>query len=227
MKNLIALASLAALSLSVPALADDAADAQTKASTVCAACHGPDGNSFNPEWPKLAGQQAGYTAAQLKAFRCAATGKPDKCVARAGGNAALMIGMAAALTDAEIDALAAFYAQQKVKPGQADAALLEAGERLYRGGRKTVAGSKIVAIPACIACHGPAGQGNGPGKFPALGGQHATYLAAQLQAYRARAMDPSGQAGRDGGQNRMMSDIAQHLTDDEIKAVSAYLQGLH
>ena len=121
----------------------------------------------------------------------------------------------------------AYYAAQTMKPGLADPKLLDAGERLYRGGRKTVQGSKTIAVPACIACHGPAGQGNALAKFPAVGGQHATYLAAQLTAYRDRARDKAGQAGRDGGLNRMMADIAEHLTDEEIQAVSAYLQGLH
>lgn len=223
MKNLHALASVIVMGLSLshsPATrADAASDAATKAATVCAACHGADGNSFAPDWPKLAGQQAAYTAQQLKAYRCAATGQPAGCTPRTSGNAALMIGMAAALTDTEIDALAAFYASQPLKPGRADAALVEAGQRLYRGGRKTVEGSKTIAVPACIACHGPAGEGNGPARFPAVGGQHAAYLATQLKAYR--------DGSRDGGLNRMMADVAQYLTDDEIQAVAAYLQGLH
>jgi cytochrome c553 len=216
---LTALAGVVALGLAGPLQADDAEAARQKAAQVCTACHGPDGNSFNPVWPKLAGQHAEYTATQLKAYRCAANGAPKGCTPRASGEAALMIGQAGALTDAEIDALAAFYAGQAVKHGQADAALVESGERLYRGGRKTSTGSKTIAIPACIACHGPDGRGNGPAKFPAVGGQHATYVAAQLKAYRDES--------RTTDANRVMRDIALYLTDKEIEAVASYVQGLH
>lgn len=217
---MMALAGAVALGLGGPAAAQDAGEAaKQKAAQVCAACHGADGNSFSPDWPKLAGQHPEYAVAQLKAFRCAATGNPKGCSGRTAAGAALMIGQAAALSDEEIDALAAFYAKQTAKPGQADPARLEAGERLYRGGRKTATGAKVIAIPACIACHGPDGRGNGPAKFPALAGQHANYLAAQLKAYR--------DGSRAGDANRVMRDIAQYLTDDEIATVASYIQGLH
>lgn len=209
MKTLLAVVSALSATFALPALAADAAQTAT---TVCAACHGPDGNSFNGDWPKLAGQHASYTAAQLAAFRCAATGKPDKCVARASGNSALMTGQAANLTDADIAALADYYAKQTIKPGVASAALAAKGEKLYRGGNPTS------SVPACIACHGPDGRGNAAARFPAIGGQHAQYVTTQLKAYR--------DGSRKGDQNQMMRNLAANLTDDEIAAVASYVQGL-
>ena len=211
MKTLLALTSALTLSLAAPVAA--AADAQNTAQTVCAACHGGDGNSFNGEWPKLAGQHASYTAAQLSAFRCAATGQPKGCVARNAANSALMIGQAAALSDAEIAALGEYYAKQQIKPGVADAKLVAAGQKLYQGGNKQSATS------ACIACHGPDGRGNAAAKFPAIGGQHAAYTAAQLRAYR--------DGSRRGDANQIMRNIAASLSDDQIQAVASYMQGLH
>lgn len=211
MKTLLALAG--ALTLTLASAAAPADDAATKAQTVCAACHGGDGNSFNGDWPKLAGQHASYSAAQLGAFRCAATGQPKGCVARNAANSALMIGQAAALTDAEIAALADHYAKQQIKPGVADAKLVGAGQKLYQGGNKQN------ATAACIACHGPDGRGNAAAKFPAIGGQHAAYIATQLRAYR--------DGSRRGDQNQMMRNIAASLSDDEIQAVASYVQGLH
>lgn len=209
MKTLLAFVSALSATLAAPALAADAAQTAT---TVCAACHGPDGNSFNGDWPKLAGQHASYTAAQLAAFRCASTGEPKGCVARTSGNSALMTGQAANLSDADIAALAEHYAKQTVKPGVASAALAAKGEKLYRGG------NAASAVPACIACHGPDGRGNDAARFPAIGGQHAQYVETQLKAYR--------DGSRRGDQNQMMRNLAANLTDDEIKAVASYVQGL-
>jgi len=209
MKTLLAFAGALCATFTLPAYAADAA--QT-AGTVCAACHGPDGNSFNGDWPKLAGQHPEYTAAQLAAFRCAATGKPEKCVPRDSGNSALMIAQAANLSDEDIKGLAEHYAKQKINPGVASAALAGKGERLYRGGN---AANKV---PACIACHGPDGRGNAAAKFPAIGGQHAQYIETQLKAYR--------DGSRRGDINQMMRNIAAGLSDDEIKAVASYVQGL-
>lgn len=213
MKTLLALAGALTLTLATAAAPAADADAANKAQTVCAACHGGDGNSFNGDWPKLAGQHASYSAAQLSAFRCAATGQPKGCVARNAANSALMIGQAAALTDAEIAALAEHYAKQQIKPGVADAKLVAAGQKLYQGGNKQN------ATAACIACHGPDGRGNAAAKFPAIGGQHAAYVATQLRAYR--------DGSRRGDPNQMMRNIAASLSDDEIQAVASYVQGLH
>jgi len=217
MKTLLAAAGALSVLLALPVHAGDAA--QT-AQTVCAACHGPDGNSFNGDWPKLAGQHPSYVAAQLASFRCHAQQGKDCGLAnrrysdpdRIPANGALMIGQAAALSDADIAALADYYAGQTVKPGVASAALATKGEKLYRGGNAQS------AVPACIACHGPNGRGNAAARFPAVGGQHAAYLETQLKAYR--------DGSRRGDQNQMMRNLASNLTDDEIRAVASYLQGL-
>lgn len=180
----------------------NADDGAAKAAT-CAACHGADGNSVNPQWPKLAGQGAGYLAKQLYNFQAGEDG---------GRNNALMVSQAVGLDDQDIADLAAYYAQQKMTPGVADPALAARGEALYRGG------DPERGIPACSGCHSPSGGGNAAAKFPRLNAQHDEYLRLQLHAFRAgeRANDP----------NEMMRGVAANLSDDDIAALSAYLQGL-
>lgn len=170
-------------------------------SATCTACHGADGNSTNPEWPKLAGQHAGYLAKQLREYRSGAREN------------ATMNGMAAGLSDEDIEDLAAYYASQEVKLGAADPELVEAGEALYRGGNPKT------GVASCMGCHGPAGTGNGPAQWPSLSGQHAQYTATQLRYFRAeeRANDP----------NEMMRRVAARMTDREIEAVASYIEGLH
>lgn len=174
-----------------------------KAAT-CAACHGVDGNSVNPEWPTLAGQHASYTAAQLAYFKAGEKRKN-----------ALMMPMAATLSEQDMQELAEYFESQTPAKSfaQDDPEMNALGERLYRGGNAST------GVPACMACHGPAGKGNGLARFPALGGQHATYTAGQLLAYKRgeRSTDP----------NAMMRTIAQRLSDDEIQAVANYISGLH
>lgn len=168
--------------------------------TVCGACHGADGNSINPEWPSLAGQDGDYIAAQLRAFK---DGQRENI---------LMSSQAIGLTEQDMMDLGAYYASQTMKPKTAEPALVASGERLYRGGNiKT-------GVTACIACHGPTGRGNPPADFPAIGGQHAAYTAAQLEQYA------SGE--RDTDRNQMMRSIASLLTENEIEAVASYIQGL-
>lgn len=180
--------------------AGDAAAGKTK-SVTCQACHGADGNSANPLWPKLAGQHAGYLAAQLADFKSGKRKDPT------------MSAMVAALGDADMQDLAAYFADQAITPGAANPDLVASGEKLYRGGN-----SKS-GVAACIGCHGPKGAGNPAAKFPSLSGQHADYVAKTLTDFRSgtRANDPNG----------MMRDIAAHMTDAEIKAVSSYVSGLH
>lgn len=179
--------------------AGDAAAGQAKAA-VCAACHGPDGNSFNPEWPKLAGQHPDYIVKQLKDFK---NGVRENV---------LMSPMAAPLSDEDMEDLAAFFASQTLQLGEADPELVAAGERLYRGG------NLATGVAACAACHAPDGSGNPAAKFPSLKGQHATYVVAQLQAFK------TGARANDAGQ--MMRNIAAKMTDEEMKAVASYIQGL-
>lgn len=204
MYKLIQISALVSgLLLGVAGMAQAAGDAAAgKAKSVtCQACHGADGNSANPLWPKLAGQHADYLATQLADFKA---GKRKD---------ATMGAMVAALNNADMQNLAAYYAGQATKPGAANPDLLASGEKLYRGGN-----SKS-GVAACIACHGPKGAGNPAAKFPSLSGQHAAYVAKALKDFRsgARANDANG----------MMRDIAARMTDAEIKAVSSYVSGLH
>jgi len=172
---------------------------QAKTAT-CVACHGVDGNSVNPEWPSIAGQHAEYIVKQLKAFK--------------GGTRmnVLMSPMAAALTDQDMLDLAAYYAAQPRKGLEADAAKVALGQRLYRGG------DRDTELAACIACHGPGGAGNPAALYPAIKGQHATYTAAQLKAYKR------GERATD--QNQMMRNVSAKLTDEQIDALASYVQGL-
>jgi cytochrome c553 len=189
-------------SLSSDLAAGDAAAGKAKA-TVCAACHGVDGNSTNPDWPSLAGQHASYIADQVAIFQ---EGKLR--------TNPLMAPMIAGLSDQDREDIAAYFASQTRRglfaSGDAD---LELAEKLYRGGNAEK------GTPACMACHGPDGSGNALARFPSIGGQHAKYTATQLLAYRdgTRSSDPQG----------MMRDIASRLSDVEIEALSEYLAGLH
>ncbi len=182
------------------AFAADAAAGKAKAGT-CAGCHGMDGNSANPEWPKLAGQHAKYLAKQLHDFKA---GKRTN---------AMMAGMVAPLSEQDMEDLAAYFSTQKIQPGKADPALFEKGQKLYRGGNPTT------GVAACIGCHGPTGAGNPQANFPALAGQHAKYVENQLHAFK------KGQRSNDAG--KMMRTIAAKMTEEEIKAVASYVQGLH
>ena len=209
-QNTNAALALAALLAAAPhAIAAGAAEdgplgdpnAGKEKSAACAACHGADGNSTSPEWPKLAGQHPGYTAKQLHDFKSGARVN------------ATMNGMAAGLSDQDIADLAAYYATQEVKLGGADPELVDAGEKLYRGG------NSYNGVAACMGCHGPAGTGNPAAKFPSLSGQHAQYTAKALRDFRGgeRANDP----------NEMMRRVAKRMSDREIEAVSEYIEGLH
>src|ERR1700710_463773 len=134
---------------------------QTKASTVCVACHGLDGNSVNPEWPSLAGQHEKYIAKQIKAFKAGERTNP------------LMSPIALTLTDQDIEDVAAYFASQKIKGQEAAASKVEAGQKLYR------AGESAGKIPACLACHGPNGRGNAEAGYPSICTQHPTQVAFQ------------------------------------------------
>jgi cytochrome c553 len=180
--------------------AGDVEAGKTK-SAMCAACHGTDGNSAAPNFPKLAGQHAGYTAKQLKEFK---SGERQD---------ATMNGMAAALSEQDMADLGAFYAAQTGSVGQAAEDKVAMGQTLYR------AGNAASGVSACAACHGPTGNGNPMARFPSLSGQHADYTALQLKNFRA------GARANDAGS--MMRTIAKKMTDAEIEAVSQYIQGLH
>jgi cytochrome c553 len=176
------------------------ASAGKEKSAACAACHGADGNSTNPEWPKLAGQNAGYMVKQLQDFKAGAREN------------ASMSPMAAPLSEQDMVDLAAYYSVQEVSVAEADPVLVEQGRQVYQGG------NLATGVPACMACHSPNGAGNPGAKFPALAHQHAQYTNMQLQNFRA------GARANDGGE--MMRNIAAKLSDNEMKAVASYVQGV-
>ncbi len=177
-----------------------AQDAKTKAAT-CGACHGPDGNSVNPEWPNLAGQHPAYVIAQLQAFKGNVRKNPN------------MNAMAAPLSDQDMADLAGYFAGQTLKVPSVDAEAANAGAKVYRGGNAET------GVPACMACHGPNGAGNAAANYPAVRGQHAKYTTLQLSAYKSgeRATDPKS----------IMRSIAARMSAEEIDAVSRYIEGLH
>ena len=177
-----------------------AQDAKTKAAA-CGACHGPDGNSVNPEWPNLAGQHPGYLVAQLQAFKGNVRKNPN------------MNAMAAPLSDQDMADVAGYFASQTLKVPSVDAEAAAAGGKLYRGGNAES------GVPACMACHGPNGAGNAAANYPALRGQHAKYTSLQLNAYK------SGERVTD--QKELMRSIASRMTAAEIEAVAQFIQGLH
>lgn len=187
-------------STSAPA-ADGDAEAGGNKAQVCAACHGPDGNSTNGQWPKLAGQHADYLVEQLKAYK---TGERDDAV---------MAAQVANLDEKDMADVAAFFSEQALKPGKADPEYVDRGEKLYRGGNQED------EIAACIACHGPRGLGNPPSGFPRVSGQHADYVVGQLKAYKA--------GDRTTDMNRMMRDIASRMSEEQMRAVAEYMEGLH
>ena len=176
-------------------------DAGKQKAQLCAACHGPDGNSTNPAWPSLAGQHPEYLIKQLGDFKSGARKN------------AQMAPMAAPLSEVDMADIAAWFHSNQTRIGAASPDLLEAGQKLYRYGNAET------GVPACMACHGPDGAGNPAAVYPALGGQHAVYTATQLKAFRSgeRSNDP----------NQIMRMVAGKMTDDEIEAVADYIQGLH
>lgn len=185
--------------------APDLAKAKQTAETICAACHAADGNSQLSANPKIAGQHADYLFKQLREFK-SWDGKP------AVRDNAVMGAMVAGLDEADMKGLAVYFAGQKLVPEAAkNLDTVERGQKIWR------AGIPSKGVPACAACHGPAGTGL-PAQYPALAGQFAEYTEAQLKAFRdeVRANDP----------NKMMRMIAIKMTDPEIKAVADYAAGL-
>ena len=198
---LFAGAMVLALVMGVAQAAGDAKAGQTK-SAVCAACHGMDGNSNGPEWPSLAGQHETYIVKQLKAFKSGQRSNP------------LMTPQAQALSDQDMEDVAAYFSSQKIKGGEAEPSKVAMGQQIYQGG---VASSKVTA---CMGCHGPDGRGNSPAGYPALRGQRSAYVVLQLQNYK------NGSRTTDKAQGNIMQTEAGKLSDDQIKALAAYVQGL-
>jgi cytochrome c553 len=187
------------------------AEAGAAKSAVCAACHGQDGNSVNPEWPNLAGQNAAYILEQLQLFKAKKRNNP------------LMEPIVAPLTEQEMADLAAYFAAQTPAGLEADPSYWKAGETLYK------AGDLARNIPACTSCHGPSGQGNAASGYPAVRAQHSVYTVKQLQDYltQNRYRDPADPAVVHQSRNSpMMITIAARLTPEDIRNLASYLQGL-
>lgn len=198
-KSLLAIFSLAlGLGLNATATAADLAAGEATAAGVCAGCHMPDGNSVVPTFPKLAGQSAQYITKQISDYKNGA--RQDDT----------MTGMAFTLaTDDDVANVAAFFASKKSAAAIADDSKVALGKAIYRGGNITS------GLPACMGCHGPEGSGNPAAKYPSLAGQHAEYTIKQLKAFRdgVRANDS----------NKMMRNLANKMTAEEIEAVSNYI----
>ena len=191
--------------------AGDAAVGKTKV-MICAGCHGADGNSMVPSFPKLAGLGEKYITEQLRQIK---SGEREIME---------MMGILNLSSDQDLQDMAAYYDSQKrsiagakeieligiADPQQA----IDYGENVYRGGNMNT------GVAACTGCHSPSGNGNGPAGYPGLGGQHATYIEKQLLAYR--------RGERMSGNNAtIMQGVAANLSDKEITAVANYISGLN
>jgi cytochrome c553 len=194
------------------AMAAGSAEAGAGKAAVCLACHGPNGNSVNEQWPTLAGQNAAYIEAQLKHWH-------DKTRIDPSG---VMPPMAAGLSEQDMQDLAAYFSQQTTTGLEADPSYWQAGEKLYRGG------DRARSIPACIACHGPVGRGNPSAGFPMLRAQHAVYTQQQLSDYAADKRYTRNDKGESsGGPNaEIMHTIASRLSAQDIRNLASYLQGM-
>ncbi len=178
------------------------ADPSTKAA-VCGGCHGAEGNSAIPNFPKLAGQQQQYLAKQLVDFK---SGARDD---------AMMKGMVAGLSEEDITTLTTWYASRKQIVPVFQPPPSPLGEVLYQRG------NVARGIAPCAACHGTQGLGYPafmPGGVPAVAGQHAAYTTKQLRAFRS--------GGRANDRNAMMRQVAGRLSEEDIDAVAAYISGL-
>ena len=167
---------------------------------VCGTCHGTRGNSVQPKFPRLAGQNPNYLAAQLKNFRGQSRGDPDAI--------SYMWGMAGPLSDETIDALAHYYARQKVESEKvADSEEITRGRDIYEHGVTSE------GVPACATCHGP--DAHGLGDFPRLAGQHSQYVLKQLSSFQSNMRNVA-----------IMHGVAQSLRLAQMRAVAAYVESL-
>ena len=187
------------------------AEAGASKAAVCTACHGVNGNSVNPEWPNLAGQNAVYVREQLEMMKTKKRNNP------------VMQPIVDPLSEQDFADLSAYFAGQTPAGLEADPSYWKAGEALYKSG------DTARNIPACVACHGPSGQGNPASGYPALRAQHSVYTVKQLQDYltKNRYRDAADSATVHATRNSaMMTTIAARLTPEDIRNVASYLQGL-
>ena len=191
--------------------AGDASAGQAKAA-MCVACHGADGNSPAPTFPKIAGLGEKYLLKQMHDIKDGARKVPE------------MTGMLDNMNDQDMADVAAFFASQNIQISGSEAFSvmlnngdnvdgLELGRKIFR------AGNTATGVPACMGCHSPTGQGNAPAGYPRLSGQYAEYVEKQLKAFREGSRNNDGDA-------RTMRTVARQLSDAEIKAVANYVAGL-
>ena len=183
----------------------------------CIACHGPNGNSVNGEWPSLAGQNAAYLERQLHLLHDGRrTGKVGDAAA------AMMPAMATTLSDQNIEDISAYYSQQTSTGLEADPSYWQAGQRLYHSG------DRARGIPACAACHGPTGRGNPAAGYPSLGAQQSMYVIKQLSAYSADVRYAQNAQGVSAGGDSaaIMHSIAARLSEADMRNLASYLQGM-
>lgn len=215
-KKLLALSFAMAFTCTSSILhAEDAIDAGKEKATACVSCHGEHGNSLVSIFPKLAGQHSSYFIKQLQAFKNGTRKNP------------IMSAIAMGLSQDDMADLGAYYAAQKIlanelpildddedeKPATSNAsdktplqAIIAQGSDLYRNG------DLPREVSACIACHGPFGEGSKPAAFPSLRSQHADYLIKTLTEFKTDV--------RSNNPDNMMHMIAKKMTTEEIKAVA-------
>jgi len=201
----LVVSALMTASVQAAGVKGDAAAGEAKAVT-CGACHGVDGNSAVPTFPKLAGLGEKYLLKQMKDIR---DGRRP---------VAVMAGQVDNMSDQDLADIAAFYDQKARTSEMADEDLVAMGRSIYMSG---IMDRKVAA---CSGCHSPTGKGNAPGGFPALAGQHADYIATQLTMFRKGYEDPAGRTN--DGDSKIMRTTAFELSDLEIKAVASYASGL-
>lgn len=170
---------------------------------VCGACHGMDGNSSDPQYPKLAGQHESYIVTQLTGFKSSTRQNP------------IMLGFASTLSEQDMHDVGAYFASKSSLPGVADQALVEQGQKLYREG------DTAKGVPACMACHTIDGRGNPGAMYPQLTSQHAQYIETTLKAWH------DGTSWGNDAHAQIMQGIAKKLDEKDIAAVASYIEGLH
>ena len=191
----------AALSMVPAAMAGNAEAGKTKAAA-CGGCHGMDGNSMIPAYPKLAGQNEAYIVKQIHDFKANSTRQN-----------AIMLGMVAALSDEDAADIGAYYQSQKLASAATfDESKLAAGREIYKGGNLQT------GVPACQACHGPNGAGTAGIGYPQLGGQYVDYTLAQLKAFKEGA--------RSNDDKMLMRSIVEKMSEEDMVAVANYIASL-
>ncbi len=196
-KTILTLFTIGTMTGMVTVVSAASIQAGKKKAEVCAGCHGEGGKGANPIFPKLAGQNAKYLSRQLRYFKDQVRNIPA------------MNAVASTLSDEDIADLSAYFSAHSPGP--------EEGEAPPEGVKIYLSGMAEKKVPACSACHGPQGQGNAPAGFPLLKGQYPAYTVKALTDFAS---------GERGEEKSPMRTIAQRMTEDEMKAVAAYIGSL-